>query len=543
MSVRKSRQSHPMPSDNRRDATATSQRSAIEYPSRRIHTATWTAGRITPSVGQLMRLIATDFYSLHRPAKCGLRVYLCQQGEAKGEPSPYEEVIRRLGQRHERAHLATFPSVTDLQAGSPEEREQRTQFAMKDRASLIYQGVFRASVTVEGQACDVVGEPDFLIADDGNYAIRDAKISRRITEADHPEILRQVELYGWLYQQTTGHAPARLDVFSGTGEVIAIPFDGGQRALAELAEIVRLKIATQEPFSPVGWTKCGSCVFHDRCWKRAEADRDVALVSGIDQGLALELATKGIHTVDQFIGAFTEDQLAALQRPWGKKTQRVGTKAGAILRMAQAYASGRETVLQAPAIPDHPNYVMFDLEGMPPQLDELDKIYLWGLQVFGTKPGAFSAATAGFGPDGDRDGWEAFLGEAAGVFKEHGDIPFVHWHHYERVRLDAYFARYGDPNGIAARVKANLLDLLPITQKSIALPLPSYSLKVVEKYVGFKRTQNEYGGDWAMAKFIEATETEDQKARAEIMDQILAYNREDLEATWAVLQWLKSKSP
>lgn len=493
-------------------------------------------------MGHVMRFIATDYYSLYRPAKCGLRVYLREHREPEGEPSPYEEVIRRLGHRHERAHLATFPSVTDLQTGAPDERVERTKSAIKDQAPLIYQGAFRASLTIEGQLCDIIGEPDFLIAENGSYVIRDAKISRRITEADHPEILRQVELYGWLYQQTTGSAPSRLEVFSGTGDRVPIPYDGGQRALDELTDIVRLKGATQEPFSPVGWTKCGGCVFHDRCWKRAEAQRDVALVSGVDQGLAIELANKGIRTVDQFIGAFTEDQLAALQRPWGKKTQRVGTKAGSILRMAQAFASGKENLLQAPTIPDYPNYVMFDLEGLPPQLDELDKIYLWGLQVFGAQPGRFRAATAGFGPNGDREAWEAFLKEAADVFNAYGEIPFVHWHHYERVRLDAYVSRYGDPNAVAARVKANLLDLLPITQKSIALPLPSYSLKVVEKYVGFERTQDECGGDWAMAKFIEATETEDPKVRTEIMDQILAYNREDLEATWAVLQWLKSKT-
>ena len=57
---------------------------------------------------------------------------------------------------------------------------------------------------------------------------------------------------------------------------------------------------------------------------------------------------------------------------------------------------------------------MFDLEGMPPQLDELEKIYLWGMQVFGERPGEFRAATAGFGRDGDRAGWYAFLAEADG---------------------------------------------------------------------------------------------------------------------------------
>ncbi len=73
------------------------------------------------------------------------------------------------------------------------------------------------------------------------------------------------------------------------------------------------------------------------------------------------------------------------------------------------------------------------------------------------------------------------------------------------------------------------------------MPIPSYSLKVVESYIGFQRTQDEYGGQWAMAKYIEAVEFEDETLRDEVIDKILIYNREDLEATWAVLQWLKSK--
>ena len=122
-----------------------------------------------------------------------------------------------------------------------------------------------------------------------------------------------------------------------------------------------------------------------------------------------------------------------------------------------------------------------------------------------------------------------------------GDVPFVHWHHYEKTHIKAYIERYGDPQGIAGRVLNNLLDLLPIARDSILLPLSSYSLKVVEKYVGFKRTQTEYGGDWSMAKYIEATETQDEAARQQLMDKILLYNKEDLAATWAVFEWLRSQ--
>jgi predicted RecB family nuclease len=83
--------------------------------------------------------------------------------------------------------------------------------------------------------------------------------------------------------------------------------------------------------------------------------------------------------------------------------------------------------------------------------------------------------------------------------------------------------------------------LLPVTRAAIALPLPSYSLKVVEEYVGFRRTQDEYGGDWAMAQFILATETDDAAERNRRMGEILKYNEEDLAATWAVFEWLRAK--
>jgi predicted RecB family nuclease len=58
-------------------------------------------------------------------------------------------------------------------------------------------------------------------------------------------------------------------------------------------------------------------------------------------------------------------------------------------------------------------------------------------------------------------------------------------------------------------------------------------------YIGFKRTQDEYGGTWAIAKFIEAVESNDEKTRNAIMAEILKYNEEDLASMWAVFEWLR----
>jgi predicted RecB family nuclease len=85
-----------------------------------------------------------------------------------------------------------------------------------------------------------------------------------------------------------------------------------------------------------------------------------------------------------------------------------------------------------------------------------------------------------------------------------------------------------------------MFDLLPITRDAVVLPDPSYSLKVVERRAGYRRTLDEYGGDWSIARYIEAVETDDESARDQIMQEILDYNREDLEATWAVMGWLRS---
>jgi hypothetical protein len=57
----------------------------------------------------MLRLTPSDFYTFFRPQKCENRIYLRHKGLEEALPSPYEEVIRRLGKRHEHAHLSSFP--------------------------------------------------------------------------------------------------------------------------------------------------------------------------------------------------------------------------------------------------------------------------------------------------------------------------------------------------------------------------------------------------------------------------------------------------
>lgn len=481
---------------------------------------------------------ASVFYSLYRPSECDLRIYLRAHDEKETEPSEFEKLIKELGLRHEREHLSAFHEFEDLRDGSFDERIERTFTAVTKSVPVIYQGVLYAKFPGTGDS--VVGVPDFMIKEGETYRIRDSKLARHADER-HPEILRQLELYGWLFEQTFEKAPASLEAYLGDRTILETSYDGGAIPLELLRGIRSISSLKEEPYSPVGWSKCGGCGFHDRCWSRAKESMDVAIIPAVDQATAIALRKKGTKGIDELLKKFDEKKLSDFERPHGRRSIKVGKAAQTILAQAEAIKNKKEIRLSAIDLPNNDNMVMFDLEGMPPYFDELDKTYLWGTQVFGSKPGPYMLALAGFGPDGDKQAWLDLLSNCKNIFAEYGDIPFVHWAPYEQTKLKMYIDRFGDVEGTAQRVLDNCLNLLDVVKDSFVLPVHSYSLKEVEKHIGFKRTMEEFGGQWSMAQYIKAVETEDAGLRQKIMSEIVKYNKEDLKATWAVVEWLKKE--
>jgi len=487
-----------------------------------------------------MNVTAGSWYEVYGPTKCEKRPRLISVGVVPAEKDLYQELLETLGRQYEAAYLAGVGLFTNLKTGGDATRLQETRKAIRRRDAVLYQPHFTASVQVDGQAVDVVGDPDFLVWDGDGYLIRDVKIARRVTQRDKPQIWHQLQAYGFLLEALTGEPPKGLQIYNGLGELIDFPYMGKEAFIQDLTMFLRSKAQSPDLYEPVGWTKCGQCPYKSHCWPEAIAAHDVALVYGVSQEAARSLRDRQVETIEQLAAMDTAD-LSEMKVRSGSTERRFGKPAAKTIQMAKVLAAGKPVQLAPLALPAGENFVMFDLEGLPPQIDETDKIYLWGFQPFiGGKPRKYVGAVADLDTDWDKESWFLFLREIRNVFEAYGDIPLVHWHHYEKTHVQKYIERYGDPDGIASRVLRNLFDLLPVCRDSIALPLYSYSLKEVEKYVGFKRSQKEYGGSWSIAKFIEAVETHDKKMRAETLDLILIYNEEDLGATWAVFNWLRA---
>jgi predicted RecB family nuclease len=126
---------------------------------------------------------------------------LHEKGEPEAEPGPFDEVMRRLGIRHEQEHLATLRPYLDLSSILIDERVGRTLEAIASQVPVIYQPAFVVRHRIADTDVEIVGAPDFLILDGDGYVIRDCKMSRRIEAEIHPEIIVQVQLYGWLFER------------------------------------------------------------------------------------------------------------------------------------------------------------------------------------------------------------------------------------------------------------------------------------------------------------------------------------------------------
>lgn len=511
-----------------------------------------------------LKIGSREIMTFLKPSECELRAYFKMNGtepssllqeadlrdETQIERTTFEDVIKELSWHHEKKHRDSHSSIVDLSNLLFDDRIEATKNAIADRVRCIYKPLLALPAKLAGNSAVVTGEPDFLIFEDGSYVVREAKLARRITKEEHPEIFLEAQLHGWLLSRISGIPPLRLEVLNGQSELIQIYDDRGRAAIKILNRIALQHKKGEELYSPVGWTKCSRCEFKQSCWAKAVQSQDVALLVGVDSHLAKTLHHIGVTTIDSLLASFDEAQIANVQRPYGDQGfQKVGEiRATQILNSARALQSRQHIQTGEIVLPESDIHVMFDLEGMPPLLDGDEKIYLWGLKTFASSlernvESPYWASVVDFDESGDGRAWFEFLAYARTIFDRFGDIPFIHWHHFERTKIRLYQERFGDIDGIANRVVANLVDLLALMRNSVALPLPSYSLKEVEKYVGFQRTQKEFGGEWAMAKFTQAIETQNEPLRNQLLDEILLYNEEDLDALWAVYKWISHLKP
>ena len=169
-----------------------------------------------------MKIAAHNIYDYYSPTRCEKRLYYRFKGEEESQLTPFEEVITRLGEKHETAHIDSLGEYFNVSDLPYRQRAVKTKELIQKQTQIIYQGLLTAEYKIDNNNIEVIGIPDILIYENSGYVIRDCKLARHADEKKHPEIVFQLQVYGYLYETTTGHKPVRLEVVLGDNTISQI---------------------------------------------------------------------------------------------------------------------------------------------------------------------------------------------------------------------------------------------------------------------------------------------------------------------------------
>jgi uncharacterized protein len=249
----------------------------------------------------------------------------------------------------------------------------------------------------------------------------------------------------------------------------------------------------------------------------AEQLGHISLVYGLQRRSASILIERGITT-------FAE--LAAVDP--GQLDEWTGcSQATAERLVSQARSLVEESVLwcRRPELPAVETEIFFDIEGDP----EHDALYLFGLLIRDSNGERYRSFLA----ERPEDESTAFI--ACLEFLETlPEAPIYHYHHYERTALERLTEKHGVASCRIEAVVPRLRDLNSEIHESCYLPISSYSLKSVARYLGFEWSREDSSAVQSVVWFSSWLKS----GTRSYLNRAIEYNADDCRATRVLKDWL-----
>ncbi|HIK44531.1 MAG TPA: TM0106 family RecB-like putative nuclease [Leptolyngbyaceae cyanobacterium M65_K2018_010] len=468
--------------------------------------------------------------------RCSRRAFLDLYGDRslQDPPSDYLLKLRQDSTHHRQTILAsvqpfhqpTFPAG-DWLAGA-----RATLELMAAGVETIHQPVLVCHSSVEG--VQLVSQPDLLIKQPGwscwgnwTYSPIDIKLGKK------PKLDYQVvaAYHAYVLSRVQGVWP--------TASYLALR--GGQRYTIELGRLVVKLQATlngclrdlRSPQSPelfISHSRCDLCHWFGHCYSEAKANRHLSLLPGVTPARYEFLKQHHITTVATLAQA-NPAHLAPLPG-FGEQV------AAKLVHQAQALLDNRAIPRIAPQAPhgfplwpeDLPEgevELFFDIEAAPDQ----NLIYLHGVLVVNRRTGEenFHALLAA-NPYEERRAWNDFLD----LVHSYPHAPVYHFCPYEAQTVRKLGQLYGTPNRHVDSLLERFFDVHRCVTESVTLPIESYALKHIARWMGFDWRDEGANGAQSICWYNAWAETGDRT----YLDAILRYNEDDCRATYHVKDWL-----
>ena len=436
----------------------------------------------------------------------------------KRGPSAFLQKLMADGVQHEEAIYADLgPARVAYTPGNYEEGFRETVRLMRAGADMIAQGVLLSGKRL--------GIADLLERQPGQSALGDftfEPIEIKTARSVKAVYRLQLAFYGHLLADVLGDWPARAHVIlnDGTRESFSLaevrkPYE---RMLAELQAIA------DGAGAPIHiCSTCAECPWEYACLRRAEEARHVSLTYGLQRRVAASLRAQGVETLDA---------LSALAPEEVQNLTGVGvTVANQLVVQARSLAGGQIVWQRGGEFEASETDLYFDIEGDP----QHDAMYLFGVLV---KPRDAAEHYHSFVAEDPSSEGRAFR-ELMEFLESFPGVPIYHYHHYERSAVRTLCEKHRlDPlraPGLLGRMRDLNRDLMSM----VTLPVYSYSLKAVAKYLGYRWSHAEASAAQSMFWYSSWLKSGDRQ----FLDWAVEYNADDCRATRLLKEWLAAGPP
>ncbi|MDB5871547.1 MAG: nuclease [Ramlibacter sp.] len=469
---------------------------------------------------------------------------------SRSEQDESAALISRKGSEHERAYLdrlrADGKVVIDIAAegGTADEKVARTIAAMQSGAEVIYQATLRDGL--------LLGYADFLRRVDGQpsslgswrYEVADTKLAR----SAKAKFLVQLAFYSQLLAVAQGAEPRLMHVVLGDQTeraFLSADYMHYFRALlARFQARIGALVAGAGPDTyPLPCAHCDLCHWRERCEAQRLADDHLCQVADIRRTQYVKLQEASVETMAQLaalppataIPRLHADTLAKLQSQASLQeyARRTGERKALVLPLDPEARRGFYRLPQADA-----GDMFFDMEGDPLEVDGLE--YLFGVGLTQDGVWTFRPFWAHSRAE-ERLAFEQFMDFVTQRRREHPGAHIYHYAHYEETALKRLASMHATREVEVDNLlrEGVLVDLYKVVGEGIRISEPSYSIKYVEHFYRPAREGDVQNAGASIVYYERWRETKD----AQLLQDIEDYNRDDVDSTLQLRDWLLTLRP
>ena len=474
-----------------------------------------------------MLLTAQSLLSYQR---CHRQAYLDLYDDKtqKNPPSDFLNKLRQDRIEHQRDFFATqtwvqpdYPKY-DWEAGA-----QATLALMQEGAPHIRRGVLRVEQpdgVVYRSTPDLLTKvPGISVFGDWLYVPTDIRLSKRpkleyqILATFHASLLASLQGtwpdQAYLYLRERGSYTVNLTLTRPKLDLL----------ITDLLEIIRDR---HEPEVFIVSNRCNLCGWLSQCYQIAQQDQHLSLLPGVTPNRYPVLQAHNFASVNAL--ALVDPVHLAQITGFGKDVAfKLVCQARSFAQQEPVLVTRRPTESTAQLIAPAPIELYFDIEAEP----SLNLAYLHGVLVVDrvSQTQTFHPLLADQ-PEQEGDVWLQFID----LVLKYPQAPIYHFCAYEVQTVARLSALYGTPEHIVQPLLERFIDLHALVTQTVVLPIESYTLKLIARWLGFEWRNSEANGAQSIFWYSEWLTTGERH----FLETIVIYNEDDCQATYHVKNWL-----